>query len=148
MQLTKFTDYGLRVLMQVYATAPERVSVSQISRTYDISSNHLAKVASELVRGGFLVSGRGRSGGLALAMDAGDINIGAVVRHLSGDVLVAECFAATNCDCRAFAQCGLRGPLREAQQAFFAVLDCYTLQMVVKQPALMKELLVPTDRRA
>ena len=145
MQLSKFTDYGLRVLMRVYATAPKRVSVAQISSSYAISDHHVAKVASALVRGGFLRSGRGRAGGLTLAKDAGDINIGAVVRYLSGDVPVAECFAAKSYDCRAFAQCGLRGPLYDAQQAFFGVLDKYTLDQVVKDRNLMQGLLADSS---
>ena len=118
MQLSKFTDYGLRVLMQLMVSAPDRVSVHRVARTYGISEHHVAKVASHLVRGGFILSGRGRAGGLRLAKDPSEIIIGDVVRSLSGDVPVAECFKAGDCSCRALAQCGLRGPLYEAQQAF------------------------------
>ena len=69
------------------------------------------------------------------------INIGAVVRHMSGDVPVAECFAKDGNDCAAFAQCGLRGPLYEAQQAFFGVLDQYNLDQVIKDRHLLAGLL-------
>lgn len=140
MQLNKFTDYGLRVLMHLMASAPERVSVNKIATTFDISEHHVAKVASELVKGGFVVSGRGRTGGLLLAKKPDQIVIGEVVRYLAGDVPVAECFTK-NQNCRAYDQCGLRGPLFEAQQAFFTVLDKYTLGDVVAQRALMRELL-------
>ena len=141
MQLSKFTDYGLRVLMQLAANDPERVSVGQIATSFKISDNHVAKVASALVKGGFVASGRGRAGGLTLAKPADQINIGAVVRHLSGDVPVVECFAADAKDCAAFAQCGLRGPLFQAQQAFFNVLDEYTVDQVIKDRHLMAGLL-------
>ena len=140
MQLSKFTDYGLRLLMQLMVSAPDRVSVKQIAETFEISEHHVAKVASQLAKGGFIVSGRGRTGGLTLAKDPKDISIGAVVRYLTGDVPAAECFTGHN-NCRAFAQCGLRSPLIEAQQAFFNVLDHYTLDNVVAQRALMRELL-------
>lgn len=141
MQLSKFTDYGLRVLMQLAANDPERVSVGQIATSFKISDNHVAKVASALVKGGFVASGRGRAGGLTLAKPADQINIGAVVRHLSGDVPVVECFAADAKDCAAFAQCGLRGLLFQAQQAFFNVLDEYTVDQVIKDRHLMAGLL-------
>ncbi len=141
MQLSKFTDYGLRVLMQLMVSAPERVSVHTISKTYDISEHHVAKVASHLVHAGFILSGRGRVGGLTLAKDPSEISIGEVVRSLSGDVPVVECFKEGPCQCRALAQCGLRGPLHEAQQAFFMALDKYTLDDVVAHKLLMKELL-------
>jgi Rrf2 family transcriptional regulator, nitric oxide-sensitive transcriptional repressor len=141
MQLNKFTDYGLRLLMQVMVSAPERVSVHTVAETYGISEHHVAKVASHLARAGFILSGRGRAGGLTLAKNPRDISIGDVVRSLSGDMPVVECFKTGNCDCRALAQCGLRGPLYEAQQAFYAVLDRYTLDDVVARRDLMKQLL-------
>ena len=143
MQLSKFTDYGLRLLMQLMAMGPERVSVKRIAATFEISEHHVAKVASELVKGGFVLSDRGRAGGLTLAKDPTDILIGDVVRHLTGDVPAAECFNrdSNEQNCRAFAQCGLRGPLIEAQQAFFNVLDNYSLHDVVARPAMMRELL-------
>ena len=127
--------------MQVMVSAPERVSVRTIAETYAISEHHVAKVASHLARGGFILSGRGRAGGLVLARDPQDISIGDAVRYLSGDVPVVECFKEGNCDCRALAQCGLRGPLYEAQQAFYTALDRYTLDDVVARRDLMKELL-------
>ena len=141
MQLSKFTDYGLRVLMQLAANDPERVSVGQIAKSFNISDNHVAKVASALVKGGFVASGRGRTGGLTLAKPADQINIGAVVRYMSGDVPVVECFAADAKNCAAFTQCGLRGPLFQAQQAFFNVLDEYTVDQAIKDRHLMAGLL-------
>jgi len=141
MQLSKFTDYGLRLLMHLMVATPARVSVKKVAETFDISEHHMAKVASHLAKGGFILSGRGRTGGLTLAKLPHEISIGEAVRYLSGDVSVAECFNAGPCECRAFAQCGLRGPLYEAQQAFFAVLDRYTLDDVVARKGLMKELL-------
>ncbi len=143
MQLSKFTDYGLRVLMHLVAVSPDKVSVHKIAESFGISEHHVAKVASQLVKGGFVVSGRGRAGGLRLAQDPKDISIGAVVRYLSGDIPVAECFNTAGCDCRVFTQCGLRGPLYEAQQAFYAVLDKYTLEGTVKERSLLRELLEP-----
>lgn len=143
MQLSKFTDYGLRLLMQLMAMGPERVSVKRIAATFDISEHHVAKIASQLVKGGFVLSGRGRAGGLTLAKDPDDIIIGDVVRYLTGDVPAAECFNRGNNsqNCRAFAQCGLRSPLIEAQQAFFNVLDKYSLTDVVARRTMMRELL-------
>jgi Rrf2 family nitric oxide-sensitive transcriptional repressor len=141
MQLSKFTDYGLRVLMQLAANDPDRVSVGQIATSFKISENHVAKVASALVKGGFVSSGRGRTGGLTLAKPADQINIGAVVRYMSGDVPVVECFAKDSQGCAAFSQCGLRGPLFDAQQAFFNVLDQYNVSEVIKDRQLMANLL-------
>lgn len=140
MQLDKFTDYALRVLMTLAVRAPDRVPTSAIAAGYGLSEHHLSKVATELVRCGFVVSERGRGGGLTLARDAKDINIGAVVRALRGDTPVAECFGGGS-DCLILPTCGLRAPLAAAQEAFFATLDGYHLADVIRPKSAFADLL-------
>lgn len=66
MKLSRYTDYALRVLIQL-ATQPDRlISISQIAATYDISQNHLMKIVQDLGRAGFVETQRGRNGGLRL----------------------------------------------------------------------------------
>jgi len=142
MQLDKFTDYALRVLVILAVREPERLSASSIAQTFGLSEHHLAKVASQLVRDGFVTSERGRSGGLQLAMEAADINIGAVVRALKTDSPVVECFGS-NHSCRILPACGLRTPFLEAQEAFFAALDRYTLADVTGSQKALADLLAP-----
>jgi Rrf2 family nitric oxide-sensitive transcriptional repressor len=142
MQMDKFTDYALRILIILAVRDPERLSTSAIAKIYDLSDNHLSKVASELVRLGFVSSVRGRAGGLTLAMPAKDISVGAVVRAIKADAPVVECFG-TNKSCRILPACGLRTPMQEAQEAFFAALDPYSLQDVSQAKSSLAELLAP-----
>tara|TARA_B110000908_G_C10260609_1_gene458982 strand:+ start:2830 stop:3258 length:429 start_codon:yes stop_codon:yes gene_type:complete len=142
MQMDKFTDYALRILIILAVRDPERLSTSAIAKIYDLSDNHLSKVASELVRLGFVTSVRGRAGGLTLAMPAKDISVGAVVRAIKADAPVVECFG-TNKSCRILPACGLRTPMHEAQEAFFAALDPYSLQDVSQAKSSLAELLAP-----
>ena len=142
MQMDKFTDYALRILIILAVRGPERLSTSAIAKIYDLSDNHLSKVASELVRLGFVTSVRGRAGGLTLAMPAKDISVGAVVRAIKADAPVVECFG-TNKSCRILPACGLRTPMQEAQEAFFAALDPYSLQDVSQAKSSLAELLAP-----
>ena len=148
MQLDKFTDFGLRILVTLAAKSPARIPTSAIAQIFALSEHHLSKVASELVRGGFVTSERGRGGGLTLACAASDINLGAVVRSLQSDKPVAPCFGADK-SCLILPTCGLRTPLAEAQEAFFAALDRYTLADVTVQKSALAGLLVMTqDERA
>ena len=142
MQMDKFTDYALRILIILAVRDPERLSTSAIAKIYDLSDNHLSKVASELVRLGFVSSVRGRAGGLTLAMPAKDISVGAVVRAIKADAPVVECFG-TNKSCRILPACGLRTPMQEAQEAFFAALDPYSLQDVSQAKSSLAKLLAP-----
>lgn len=131
MQLDKFTDYALRVLMTLAVRAPARVPTSEIAAIYGLSENHLSKVATQLVRAGFAASERGRNGGLTLARPADQISVGDVVRAMKRNDPVVECFG-TNTSCLILPACGLRTPLAEAQEAFFATLDRYTLADVTR----------------
>ena len=141
MQLDKFTDYALRVLMMLAVRAPDRVRTSEIAAIYTLSDHHLSKVATQLANAGFVASERGRNGGLTLAMPAEDILIGAVVRAMSRNTFVAECFGPDK-SCLILPACGLRGPLEKAQDAFFATLDGYTLADVTQSKRALAALLI------
>lgn len=126
MQLDKFTDYALRILMTLAVRAPDRVPTSEIAALFKLSENHLSKVATQLAREGFVTSERGRNGGLTLAHPPDQIVIGAVVRAMRRDTPVVECFG-TDKSCLILPACGLRTPLALAQEAFYATLDQYTI---------------------
>ena len=138
--MDKFSDYALRILIALTAYALEKLSTSQIARMYGILENHLAKIAPQLSKGGFVVSESCRGGGLTLAVLAVDISIGAVLRALKKDEPVAECFGS-NTSCAILPACSLRGPLLEAQEAFFAALFGYSLADVAKAKGYLKDLL-------
>jgi Rrf2 family nitric oxide-sensitive transcriptional repressor len=140
MQLDKFTDYALRVLMALAVRAPDRVPTSHIAATYGLSDNHLSKVATQLAHEGFVTSERGRNGGLTLAKTAEQIRIGDVVRAMKRNDPVVECFG-NNQSCLILPACGLRGPLAQAQEAFFATLDQYTLADVTRSRQALAMLL-------
>jgi Rrf2 family nitric oxide-sensitive transcriptional repressor len=140
MQLDKFTDYALRILITLAVRAPARVPTSQIALLYNLSEHHLSKVATQLVAEGFATSERGRSGGLTRGRSADQISIGDVVRAMKRNDPVVECFG-TNKSCLILPACGLRGPLAQAQEAFFATLDGYTLADVVQPRSALAALL-------
>lgn len=140
MQLDKFTDYALRVLMTLAVRAPDRIPTSEIASLFGLSENHLSKVATQLVREGFANSEKGRYGGLTLARPVDQISVGAVVRAMKRDVPVVECFGADR-SCRILPACGLRMPLAKAQEAFFATLDDFTLADITASRSKLGDLL-------
>jgi Rrf2 family nitric oxide-sensitive transcriptional repressor len=64
MQLTKFSDYSLRVLMYAHAARGRRVTIGEVAAAHRISRAHLMKVVNSLARAGYLTAVRGRSGGV------------------------------------------------------------------------------------
>lgn len=123
MQLTRYTDYAVRVLLHVGARDEgDLSSIAEIAQTYDISRNHLMKVVQDLGQAGFLETVRGRGGGLRLGRQANEITVGEVVRHTETGFQLVDC---TSCIVRT--ACTLPRVFNEATRAFLDVLDRYTL---------------------
>jgi len=118
-RLAAYTDYGLRVLMSLAGTGGEPVATGQIAEEFAISQHHLAKVVRALGRSQFVLSRRGRAGGVRLEGPAKEITLGGFVRHLEQRFAVVECFRAEGGDCVMRPQCRLRPQLAAAQDAFF-----------------------------
>ena len=131
MQLTRYSDLSLRVLIYLAVRPHALATVEEIAGAYGISRAHLMKVVHQLGRGGFLETVRGRGGGFRLAREPAEIAVGEVVRYCEGSMKLVECFDPTTSQCRIEPACGLRGVLEEALDAFLASLDRYTLEDLV-----------------
>ena len=138
MQLTLYTDYSLRVLIYLGINTQRMATISEISDSYHISRNHLVKVVHNLATQGFIQTTRGRGGGLSLARPAQQINVGDVVRHTEVNFHLVECFDHDHNTCPISTACFLKGALYEAQRAFIAVLDRYTLEDVLANPEWLR----------
>ena len=132
MQLTRYTDYSLRVLAYLSLKNDCAVTISEIANYYDISRNHLVKVVHHLASTGFINTTRGKGGGIRLAHKPESICIGDVVRQTEPNFDIVECFNHTNQPCVIEPLCALKMSLHEASQSFLAVLDKYTLADAVK----------------
>jgi Rrf2 family nitric oxide-sensitive transcriptional repressor len=129
MQLTKHTDYALRVLIYLAYKGEELATIKEIADLYGISENHLMKIVNRLARLGYVTTVRGKGGGLRLARASELINVGDVVRNTEETLYVVECLAHDyGGDCRLTPSCKLKSVLRDAQGAFFAQLDRYSLK--------------------
>ena len=127
LHLAKFTDYALRVCLHLGAHAGQRMTIAEIAKSQKLSHPNLMKVVQRLVEGGFLLSTRGRSGGVQLSDDAAAIRIGAIVRHMEEDTAIVDCSS-----CVSKGACGLLRVLNESKQSFLKHLDQVTLSDVLK----------------
>lgn len=136
MQLTRFTDYSLRVLIYLGLQQDRLATISEIASTFGISENHLMKVVHRLGIHGYIETVRGKGGGMRLARAAELINIGQVVRDSEENMDIAECFGSGGSNCFLLPGCVLKAALTEARQSFLATLDIYHLSdLLAKQKA-------------
>ncbi|AMK26457.1 MULTISPECIES: Rrf2 family transcriptional regulator [unclassified Sphingobium] len=136
MRLTRYTDYSLRVLIHLALNDERLCSIGEMSRTYDVSHNHLMKVVNALAHDGFIRTVRGRGGGMQLARAPETITVGDVVRRTEEGFQLADCSG-----CALSPACGLTGVLAKGMQAMMAVFDSYTIADLLIDKDAMRRLM-------
>lgn len=140
MQLTRYTDYSLRVLLYLSLQNDEQLNtITDIAEHFDIPRNHLVKVVHRLGILGFINTTRGKNGGVCLATSAEQIGIGQVIRQMEKTLDVVQCDAPTPCPIGG--NCKLKSVLNQAARAFLSVLDQYTIADLNQHPEELKDLL-------
>lgn len=139
MQLTRYTDYGLRVLTMLAVLPPGRLSsIDEICSTFDISRNHVNKIVHHLGKLGWASTKRGKGGGVGLGCAPERINLGEVVRALESNLQIVDCHSPA---CQLQPVCRLQGILAGAAQAFMLSLEQYTLADLVEAPEEITQVL-------
>ncbi|WP_421859297.1 iron-responsive transcriptional regulator RirA [Oricola sp.] len=128
MRLTKQTNYAFRILMYCATNTAGLSRVAEIAKAYDVSETFLFKILQPLNEGGLIETVRGRNGGVRLARPAAEITLLDVVRLTEDNFNMAECFEKDASDCPLVDTCKLTAALREALNAFFAVLAKYNVE--------------------
>lgn len=125
MQLTHFTDLGLRVLMYLsHQDREQSVTISEIAERFDVSRNHLVKVVHFMSQQGWLKTTRGKGGGLALAHPLASYRLGDTIQRLEGLQEVIDCEHPA---CALQHDCQLKHVLDEALARFLEELNRHTL---------------------
>ena len=129
MNLRTQTDFALRSILYL-AHRNQQVPVDEIAQAYGISKDHLVKVVQQLVRQGYVYSQAGRNGGVRLAKDPAEINIGQVVSEFEGRNGVLPCIHDASY-CKLEPGCTLRSLLMQAEASFYALLEKVTVADLV-----------------
>ncbi|HMS73778.1 Rrf2 family transcriptional regulator [Gordonia sp. (in: high G+C Gram-positive bacteria)] len=146
MQLTRFTDIGLRVVMRlVTAPADTTLTSRDLAAELAVPYTHVAKVVSRLSELGVIHSRRGRSGGIAVTELGRTAQVGWLASKLEGDGEVVDCDGPQPCPLRG--NCKLRGALAQAQRAFYDSLDAHTIDELASSSARITLLSIGTPTR-
>lgn len=138
MQLTHFTDLGLRVLMYLsHQDREQSVTISEIAERFDVSRNHLVKVVHFMSQQGWLKTTRGKGGGLALAYPLAHYRLGDTIQRLEGLQEVMDCEHPA---CVLQFDCQLKHVLDNALSRFLEELNRHTLADIL--PAQTRQAIV------
>lgn len=139
MQLTRHSDYALRVLIYLALHPDDLCHISEIARSFNVSRNHLVKVVHQLVTLGYVHSTRGRGGGIELSRPAADIRVGEIVRRTERNLEAINCRKPY---CPILPSCRLKRALNDATAAFLHTLDAWTLADLVRERERLRDLVV------
>ncbi|MBI4337711.1 MAG: Rrf2 family transcriptional regulator [Chloroflexi bacterium] len=141
MQLSRKADYGIRVMLEVAASAVGSTPVArQVARRQIVPNPFLRKIVSQLSAAGLLETRRGRRGGLKLARPPESITLRQVVEALEGPIVLNWCLARPGL-CSLDETCPAYVVWGRAQEALMSVLDSATLaQLMVDKQQLLASL--------
>lgn len=133
MNLSKFTDYGFRILICL-GNSPDRIfTVDELASILNLSSHHIKKIVYKLSKYGYISSTKGRNGGIKLGLDPKDINLGKVLEITEDNLNLVECFSVKGNSCNISKLCKLKPIINDALIAFKSVFYQYTLQDVLDE---------------
>ena len=139
MQLTRHTDFSLRVLIYLSLNKSEElITINEISEHFEILKNHLTKVVNHLAQKGYIKTIRGKNGGIRLAREPDNIKLGDVVQSMEINLEVVDCSKPL---CPLVNHCELKNILNEAKQSFINTLNKYSIADLNRTPELIKNLL-------
>jgi Rrf2 family transcriptional regulator, iron-responsive regulator len=141
MRLTRQTNYAIRIMMYCAANEGRLSRIPEIASAYSVSELFLFKILQPLVENHLVETVRGRNGGVRLAKPAGELTLFDVVRVTEENFAMAECFEKDATECPLVDSCALNSTLREALNAFFAVLERCTIADLVKERPNIRALL-------
>lgn len=138
MKLSKKGEYALRALIDLGIAAEvgrSLVQVTELAANEQLPMKFLEQIMQLLKEAGLVESQRGKFGGYRLALPAGKIAIGQVVRLIDGPLAPIGCVSQTayeKCSCPDETHCGLRMLMLDVRNAITSILDRYSLADVVE----------------
>lgn len=130
MQISKFSDYAFRALIYLAYNPDKLCTVDEIAENLKTSPHHMKKVIHKLASADFIISLKGRTGGLRLGLSPEEINLGEVLTFTEENLNLFECFSNSNCP-MVSGGCKLKAISHVALSKFINEFSAYTLADII-----------------
>ncbi|AGF57095.1 MULTISPECIES: RrF2 family transcriptional regulator [Clostridium] len=131
MNLSKFSDYAFRILIYLAKNQDKICTVEELASKLEISEHHLKKIVHRLGKTEYVISTKGRNGGLKLGMPPKDINLGNILIITEDSINLDECFSSGKDSCAPSSKCKLKHILHSSIKSFIDEISKYTLQDII-----------------
>lgn len=131
MQLSKFTDYAFRALIYLAKNTEENSTVDKLAEELEISTHHLKKIINKLAKTDYIISLKGRNGGLKLGVEADKINLGKVLLLTEENLNLVECMNEPEKCPLIRDECKLKGIISKSLSSFINEMSKYTLKDII-----------------
>lgn len=131
MDISRKTDYALRILSMLVESGDELLSVRVAAELVDVPYSFARSIQHGLVQAGIIESLRGVRGGMRLKADPEELTIYDIVRAVQGPFVINECTAAGG-DCPRMETCCFHPLWMGAEALLNDYLSSVTLADVVE----------------
>jgi len=134
LKLSKKTEYALMAAKYMALNNSSGFSTAkEISTSYNIPHQLVAKVLQALAKNDIAVSSKGVNGGFTLAKEPGEITLSDIIKAIETNYHLVDCFneSETNDECSRFDCCKIRNPLAEIQKKIDKIFIETSLQQIL-----------------
>ncbi|MEG2288427.1 MAG: Rrf2 family transcriptional regulator [Clostridium sp.] len=131
MQISKFTDYAFRALIYLARNREDLATVDKLAEHLEVSEHHMKKVIHKLAKTEYIISTKGRNGGLKLGVEPNEINLGKVLIVTEENLSLVECMDNPKLCPLMTSGCKLKGIISNSLQIFIDELSKYTLEDIL-----------------
>lgn len=130
MKISFKCDYALKIILDLALSFGQDWSqMRDIAKRQDIPLKFLEQIVLTLKAAGYILTVRGRKGGIALARPPERITLGEIVRLIDGPTSPIACVSTTGYRACGFeVRCAFNPVFREIKERINAVLDHTTFQ--------------------
>ena len=134
MHITYKGDYALKAVLDLALHDGEGLAtINEIAERIDAPVKFLEQVLSDLKKGGFVESRRGKIGGYLLSRPANKITLGQVVRFMDGPIEPISCVKPGYSNCADINKCVFQGIWKKVSKATSDIIDHITFEDLANQ---------------
>ena len=127
MQITRATDYAVRVTVYLASLPPDRnAPLGELAEATSVRDNFLSKILEKLVRQGIVTSHRGTGGGFRLSSAPESLTLLHVVEAIEGKIALNVCLGEWQ-SCPIQSRCAAYPIWQKAQAALSHELGAVTI---------------------